>query len=62
MIKELWIARNKDGSLFMYLKKPNRAWNNWYIDNEDLDDRMYLKEDYQFQDLTWNDEPLHFKL
>lgn len=50
-----WVARDKDGHLFMYCTKPERnenlqVWMGRYAD--------FCLRDILFPDLTWDDEPI----
>jgi hypothetical protein len=60
------VARDKDGSLCLFYKKPYRSDNQWVINEIDEDDfgfgkYMYLDK-LLFPNLTWNDEPLEIEL
>ena len=47
-----WVARDDDGSLYMYTAKPKKMRDNWYaakVGYVKLDDRL-------FHDVQWSDE------
>ena len=49
---EAWVARDYDGSLYMYTAKPKKMRDNWYaakVGYVKLDDRL-------FHDVQWSDE------
>ena len=53
-MKELkaWVARDYDGSLYMYTAKPKKMRDNWYAEKVG-----YVKlEDSLFPDVQWSDE------
>ena len=56
---EAWVARDYDGSLYMYTAKPKKMRDNWYAEKVGyvkLDDRL-------FHDVQWSDEePKKIKL
>ena len=56
---EAWVARDYDGSLYMYTAKPKKMRDNWYaakVGYVKLDDRL-------FHDVQWSDEePKKIKL
>lgn len=52
--KSLWIARDKDGELYLYDAKPERRESEWVAtDDGDVFD---IPSEY-FSTLTWKDEP-----
>ena len=55
-MNSIWIARDKDGRLFLYEKKPiGRDSTSWLIspnsNNEEIDDDW-------FPEVTWDTEPI----
>lgn len=60
MITQLYVARDKDGSLFLYTSKPTKHEEMW-----DTRDTFYdLETDSErFSEITWDDdEPKEFEL
>ena len=72
----MWIARSKDGTLQLFKTKPVRCSISKELDVEFWDEEPvfdgYLErtiykneyfdiEDEQFDDLTWDDEPIEFE-
>ena len=54
----MWIARDKNGRLFLYYTKPKRRKDNWHEKGT-----PYLQmERTQFPDLKWEDNPIEVKL
>lgn len=57
----MWVARNKDGTLMFFSKKPNRAGDQWIVDDNvygfscKLDSSLFL-------DLIWENEPIEVTL
>lgn len=60
----MWVARDKDGELNLFITKPQRSdaigynYENWDSYNEhwiSLDSKL-------FPDLTWDDEPIEVEL
>lgn len=58
MENKLWIARNANGSLFMYEKKPRRCHDlkTWQSG------RFCQMPKHLFPDLTWEDEPIEVEI
>ena len=56
---EAWVARDKDGSLYMYTAKPQKMSDSWYADKFG-----YVKlDDSLFPEVQWSDEePKEIKL
>ena len=56
---EAWVARDDDGSLYMYTAKPKKMRDNWYaakVGYVKLDDRL-------FHDVQWSDgEPKEIRI
>ena len=56
---EAWVARDENGSLYMYTAKPKKMRDNWYaakVGYVKLDDRL-------FHDVQWSDgEPKEIRL
>ena len=57
-MKSLWIARDKNGSLFAYKHKPTRANDFWYDDNGFNSEIGNKLPDDWFPYLRWEDEPV----
>lgn len=61
----MWVARNKDGSLWICNTKPIRTsdkGNKGYWEYDDFDGILEIKDKSLFSDLTWEDEPLEVEL
>lgn len=65
----MWIARNKEGLLRAFFKKPIRfenVWNSveWYDVNSrtSVEKNVITLDDSLFPKLTWEDEPLEVEL
>lgn len=63
----MWVARDKDGCLWLYIYKPIRSKTNywWEVDeqNTPLDEDDCLMIDIElFPDLRWEDEPIEVEL
>lgn len=54
-----WVARDKDGSIELFLEKPYRGETVWYP--QPATEHNYLSND-SFQDLRWEDEPIEVEL
>ena len=56
---EAWVARDYDGSLYMYTAKPQKMSDSWYADKVG-----YVKlDDSFFSEVQWSDEePKEIKL
>ena len=56
---EAWVARDKDGMLYLYTAKPQKMSNSWYADIVG-----YVKlDDSFFSEVQWSDEePKKIKL
>lgn len=50
----MWIARDKNGSLFMYEEKPRKHNNKWESTNGKIEG--IFKFDYAFPEVKWEDE------
>ncbi len=49
---EAWVARDKDGMLYLYLAKPQKMSDSWYADKVG-----YVKlDDNLFPEVQWSDE------
>ena len=60
MAKTLWIARDKNGSLWAYKRKPERTEKSFDIEYG-VHERMYLdSEDYP--EVTWENSPQQVEL
>lgn len=58
--KSMWIARDKDGDLYLYYSKPARGTDEWYSTNGE--EEMFDIPSEYFSTLTWNDEPKEITL
>ena len=56
MENKLWFARDFEGELLAFYKKPERKLRYW------VSDRYIEIDDSLFPDLTWEDEPLEVVL
>lgn len=61
---KLWVARDKDGELNLYLAKPIRFNNSngWEKDCWDTDDEYLHIDPSLFPNLKWEDEPFQVEL
>jgi hypothetical protein len=56
-LSELWVARDKDGALFLYEAKPIREGNNqWWSIGEGSDELIEIDSDF-LPELTWENSP-----
>ena len=64
-MEEMWLARDKDGSLFLYIGGipiKNRSDNVWIAKELRITDAMLLDKDL-FPEVQWSDdEPTNVKL
>ena len=64
-MEEMWLARDKDGSLFLYIgciPKKNRLDNVWIAKELRITDAMLLDKDL-FPEVQWSDdEPTKVKI
>ena len=60
----MWVARDKDGELDLYLNKPNRCnYIGWTRENWDSFDEKWIELDSKlFPDLTLDDEPIEVEI
>ena len=59
---ELWIARDEDGGIYLYSKKPIKYKYGWYSPNSNAMYSMRLEDD-SFPEVQWSDEePTKVKL
>lgn len=58
---ELWAARDKDGKLFLYLRKPEKKFGLWVMPDLGID---YIKLGRElFPEVQWSDkEPTRVKI
>lgn len=55
----MWIARDEDGSLFMYQNKPRKDEYHWYSTDYDL----FSIDDTLFPEIEWEDpEPTEVQI
>lgn len=60
-MKSIWIARDKDGSLFMYRKKPERRDDLFHpIDGSFLE--IDEENEIKFNDVTWENSPVECRI
>lgn len=64
----MWVARDKNGKLFLYKDKPQRELGIFVLaytfeakENKDVFPFMIINEE-QFSDLKWEDEPIEVEL
>ncbi len=63
----MWLARDKDGTLWLYIDEPRRSsiFSKWEVDTEKsllrADDCMEINGDL-FPELEWEDKPIQIKL
>ena len=60
-MKKLWIARDKDGSLFLYRYKPEKC-NESFFDVKNLRGYMDKLEDTLFPSVTFDNSPQQVEL
>ena len=53
----MWVARDKDGTLKCFSKRPNRLGVSWCVDDNVCGYSMLIDSNL-FHDLKWKDEPL----
>lgn len=60
MLNDMYVARDKDGTLWLYSEKPHREENYgvWYSDRVNI---MEINSE-EFPQLKWEDEPIEVKL
>lgn len=66
----MWVARDKDGELNLFIEKPLRMKVNWVGEvigslsnrNYYLDEVRYVDKINGFENLTWEDEPVEVSL
>lgn len=66
----MWVARDKDGELNLFINKPLRMKVNWVEEvvgslasrNEYPDDVRYVDKINGFENLSWKDEPVEVSL
>ena len=54
--KILWIARDKDNSLFIYSKKPIKDYNSYIYNTEDVLDSTIIPEEL-YPEITFENSP-----
>lgn len=60
-MKKLWVARDKDGSLYMYDGYPVRDVDVWDVGGDQPADSAEIFAEL-FPELTWDDEPIEVNL
>lgn len=66
----MWVARDKDGELYLFIEKPLRMKVNWVkevigsLSNRDDYSEVvrYVDKINGFENLTWEDEPVEVSL
>lgn len=61
----LWVAKDQDGSLWLFSEKPTRAEKedgSWICDGSFMILPQNLEEGLQFSGLTWESEPVRVRL
>ena len=59
----MWVARDKDGRLFLFYTKPVRCSNmSWDVPDTDVIEPMILLDKSLFPNLTWDDESVEVEL
>lgn len=60
----LWVAKDQDGSLWLFSEKPTRAEKegSWICDGSFMMLPRNLEEGLQFSGLTWESEPVKVRL
>lgn len=62
MIQSIWLARDEDGTLTLFPKKPIRVVSGWWdIDPEAETNFIYIDPTY-FPNLKWEDEPIEVNI
>lgn len=54
----MYIARDKNGTLWLYSEKPHRGFGVWFSDSAN----MMMINSEEFPQLKWEDEPIEVKL
>lgn len=62
MVKTLWIARDKDGWLYMYEHKPIKARESFYYDEESVDGYVCKFQEDFLPEITWENSPMEVEL
>jgi hypothetical protein len=57
---ELWVARDKNGDLWLYDCEPTRMNNYWHFNGYKSDCYEISKD--LFPDITWESEPIQVEL
>lgn len=52
----MWIARDKDGKLLIYLEKPSKINNIWTIFGSEVTNKYYRLPDNWFPEIKWEDK------
>lgn len=56
-----YVARDKDGSLYMYYNYPFRDVVGIWIDNKSINSPLELNK-HEFLEVTWESEPLRVEI
>lgn len=56
----MWLARDKNGVLKLFVCKPARIENEWYFDGNSLSLFGHITD--KFNNLKWEDEPIEVEL
>jgi hypothetical protein len=61
----MWVARDKDGTLWLYIDRPKRARDWWEVDTDNTllreDDCLEINGDL-YPELRWDDETIEVEL
>lgn len=54
----MWVARDKNGALYLYEHKPTGKYGSWFDLEADDADFLIRLDDSRFPELKWEDEPI----
>lgn len=57
----MWVARDKDGHLFLWDRQPERGGTLWIVKNTVLQHWFEIDASL-FPDLKWEDEPIEIEI
>ena len=58
----LWAARDQDGEIWVYSRKPDRCTECWDLEDKSPEDNMAEIYMGLFPDLKWEDEPIEVEI
>lgn len=61
----MWIARDKDGSVYLFIYKPTRGMRAWFTNfpsNWSVLSEKAVKMILKGRDLKWEDEPIELNI